>query len=144
MSGIVHDFPVFARRDDVFAAVSTPEGLDRWWTQTSAGSAGVGDVWTLGFGPDHQWEATVTACVAGFEIEWELTRAQEDWVGTRVALHLDEVGPKHTNVRFRHSGWRTTDAHFRTSSYCWAMYLRILKRAVEHGEDVAYDRRLDV
>ena len=32
----------------------------------------------------------------------------------------------------------------RTSCYCWVMYLRILKRYVEHGEMVPYERRLDV
>jgi hypothetical protein len=27
---------------------------------------------------------------------------------------------------------------------CWAMYLLILRRYVEHGEQVAYEERLDV
>jgi hypothetical protein len=35
-------------------------------------------------------------------------------------------------------------AHYRTSSFCWAMYLRLLKRYVEHGEVVPYEKRLDV
>jgi Activator of Hsp90 ATPase homolog 1-like protein len=30
------------------------------------------------------------------------------------------------------------------SSYCWAMYLRILKRYVEFGEEVPYEKRLQV
>ncbi len=34
--------------------------------------------------------------------------------------------------------------HYRISCYCWAMYLRILKRYLEHGETVQYARRLDV
>jgi uncharacterized protein YndB with AHSA1/START domain len=36
------------------------------------------------------------------------------------------------------------DAHYRVSCYCWAMYLRILKRYLEHGETVPYAKRLDV
>ncbi|MCH8956850.1 SRPBCC domain-containing protein, partial [candidate division KSB1 bacterium] len=34
--------------------------------------------------------------------------------------------------------------HYRVSCYCWAMYLRLLKRYVEHGETVPYEDRLDV
>jgi hypothetical protein len=34
--------------------------------------------------------------------------------------------------------------HFRTSSYCWAMYLRLLKQNLEAGLFVVYEKRLDV
>ena len=34
---ILHDFPIKAPLDRVFQAVSTPEGLDRWWTKRSEG-----------------------------------------------------------------------------------------------------------
>ena len=33
---------------------------------------------------------------------------------------------------------------YRVSCNCWAMYLRILRRYLEHGEIVPYDVRLDV
>jgi hypothetical protein len=34
--------------------------------------------------------------------------------------------------------------HFRISCYCWPMYLRLLRRHIEHGEVVPYADRLDV
>jgi hypothetical protein len=34
--------------------------------------------------------------------------------------------------------------HYRTSCHCGALYLRILRRHLEHGESVPYERRLDV
>jgi len=144
MPDILHDLPVFAARDAVFDGVASPAGLDAWWTLASSGEAAAGSEWSLDFGPDHRWKAQVVACVRGFSIEWELTEAAEDWRGTRVALRLDERGPKHTDLHFRHAGWREESAHFRSTSFCWAMYLRLLKRFVEHGEVVEYDRRLDV
>jgi uncharacterized protein YndB with AHSA1/START domain len=144
MPDIVHDFPIFAPRDRVFDAIASSNGLDAWWTLTSSGEPGAGNTYALGFGPDHQWAATVTSCVNGFEIEWELTEADDDWRGTRVGFRLDDRGERHTDVHFHHTGWPDAGAHYRTSCYCWAMYLRILKRFVEHGEVVEYDRRLDV
>lgn len=143
MPEILHEFPIFAPPDRVFEAISTPEGLDRWWTLTSAGKAATDAVWKLGFGPDYVWEARVTRCEPGQAFEWELTSAEPDWVGARIGFRLT-AGDDRTNVRFHHLGWPEASKHYRISSYCWAMYLRILKRWLEHGETVAYENRLDV
>ena len=40
------------------------------------------------------------------------------------------------------AGWLEANAHFRRSSYCWAMYLRLLQRYLEQGETVPYADRL--
>lgn len=47
-------------------------------------------------------------------------------------------------VLFYHTGWKEANAHYRISAFCWAMYLRLLKRYVESGERVRYEERLDV
>jgi len=49
-----------------------------------------------------------------------------------------------TQVHFHHTGWPDADDHYRVSCYCWAMYLRLLKRYLEHDEVVPYEDRLDV
>jgi hypothetical protein len=46
-------------------------------------------------------------------------------------------------VYFYHLCWPEANEHWRVSNYCWAMYLRILKRYLESGESVAYEKRLD-
>jgi hypothetical protein len=43
-----------------------------------------------------------------------------------------------------HTGWPDAGEHYRTSSHCRALYLRILRRFVEHGETVPYADRLNV
>ena len=72
-----------------------------------------------------------------------MTAADKDWMGSRVTFMLDEQKGR-TNVRFSHTGWKEENEHYRTSSFCWAMYLRLLKRYIEAGEFVEYERRLDV
>jgi hypothetical protein len=47
-------------------------------------------------------------------------------------------------VRFHHLGWPEANEHYRISCFCWAMYLRIMKRNLEYGETVPYERRLAV
>jgi hypothetical protein len=49
-----------------------------------------------------------------------------------------------TQVSFHHTGWPENNEHYRISCYCWAMYLRLLKRYVEYGEVVPYEDRLEV
>jgi uncharacterized protein YndB with AHSA1/START domain len=81
LADILHDFRIDVPPVEVFRAVSHPEGLDRWWTQRSAGEPKEGAEYELCFGPDCAWRAKVTRCVPDSEFELELTRAEEDWVG---------------------------------------------------------------
>jgi uncharacterized protein YndB with AHSA1/START domain len=142
MPDIFHDFIIKAPAQKVFQAISTPQGLDEWWTKSSFGEPRLGSEYELGFGPGHDCRAVVARCVPGAEFELQLTQAHEDWQGTRVALDLEQK-EGFTQVRFHHSGWPDNE-HYRGSCYCWAMYLRILKRYVEYGETVPYEQRLEV
>ena len=143
MADIFHDFPIQAPPDRVYAAISTPPGLDAWWTSRSTGTPREGAEWELWFGPTYDWRARVTKVSAPTDFELQLTMSDPDWAGTRVGFHLAPAGDA-TQVRFYHTGWPTPNEHWRISCYCWAMYLRILRRYLEHGETVPYERRLDV
>jgi len=126
----------------VFRAVSTAGGLDAWWTIRSSGQASQGAEYELWFGPEYDWRAIVSRCKPDEKFELKMTRAAEDWMGTRVGFHLTEREGI-TQVRFWHAGWPEANEHYRVSSFCWAMYLRLLRRYVESGEVVAYEKRLD-
>ncbi len=143
MADIFHHFLIKAPQQKVFEAVSTPKGLDVWWTKRSSGEPGEGAEYKLSFGAGYDWQAVVSRFIPDTEFELELTSAQEDWQGTRVGFQLDEKEGV-TEVRFHHLGWPEDNEHYRISCYCWAMNLRLLKRYVEHGEVVPYEDRLDV
>ncbi|HJZ67403.1 MAG TPA: SRPBCC domain-containing protein [Blastocatellia bacterium] len=142
MHDIFQHFPIKASAMQVFDAVSTPTGLDAWWTKSSSGLPELGSEYKLGFGPGYDWVARVSRSDAGREFELEMTSSQEDWLGTRVGFELEEKDGA-TQVRFHHIGWPESNEHYRVSCYCWSMYLRLLKRYVERGEVVPYEERLD-
>jgi uncharacterized protein YndB with AHSA1/START domain len=142
MADILHDLPIEAPIGRVFDAVSTPGGLDRWWTERAAGTPEPGAEYELRFGPDYHWRARVTECAPGSVFELEMTHADADWLHTRVGFRL-EAGDGVTWVRFRHTGWPEANEHYRVSCHCWALYLRILRRHLEHGESVPYEARLE-
>lgn len=140
MADISHDFPIKASPRQVFQAVSTPAGLDTWWTKRSSGEPTEGSEYNLWFGPEYDWRAVVSRYVPDSEFELELTSAHDDWRGTRVGFSL-EAKDGVTQVRFHHSGWPEANDHYRGSCYCWAMYLRLLRRYLETGETVPYEDR---
>jgi uncharacterized protein YndB with AHSA1/START domain len=139
---IFHDFPIFAPAQAVFDGVSMPAGLDQWWTDRSSGTPKRGNEYGLWFGPKFAWAARVTECVAREKFELEITKADADWTGTKIGFALSPIEGG-TQVRFHHNGWPHLNDHYRISCYCWAMYLRILKRYIEHGETVPYAKRLE-
>jgi uncharacterized protein YndB with AHSA1/START domain len=142
MANLFHNFPIKAPAREVFLAVSSPSGLDAWWTKSSSGVAELGAGYELFFGPGYDWRARVSRCTPNAVFELELILAEDDWTGTRIAFDLEERDGA-TQVSFAHLGWPESNEHFRVSSFCWAMYLRLLKRFVEHGEVVPYKARLD-
>lgn len=142
MPDIHHRFPINATPSEVFDAVSTPDGLDRWWTKASSGVAEEGARLALGFGAGYQWTGTVSVYRPGAEFELVIDASDPDWQGTRVGFTL-HGREDCTQVEFRHTGWPADNDHYRTSNFCWAMYLRIMKRYLENGDFVEYERRLD-
>lgn len=143
MPEIHFDFPVNAPADSVFDAIATPMGLDSWWTRRSSGTPETGSEYALDFGSGFEWRAVVTRCRPSEEFAFEMTFADDDWIDSRIEFKLDERNGA-TQVQFCHAGWPEVNSHYRTSSFCWAMYLRLMKRAVEIGEVVPYERRLEV
>ncbi len=143
MPDILQDLPIARPPTVVYDAISTPRGLDAWWTLTATGKATVGAEFALGFGPEYAWRAVVTKARAPEVFELQLTSADADWTGTLVGFELaaQESG---SWLRFSHRNWPSANQHFRTSCHCWALYLRVLRRYLEAGEVIAYEDRLGV
>lgn len=146
-----HDFPqqISYRRVSKDSVIARIEGLNQGKPQAinfpmrraRCGGEGVLDAhYQLGFGMSESWDATVTRREPNVAFEWTMDASDDDWQGTRVGFTLSPISTG-TRAEFAHRGWRDANAHFRGSSYCWATYLRILKRSLEHGEVVPYDRR---
>lgn len=140
MPNICMNVTIRGSASSVFEAISSARGLDAWWTLEAAGEPLPGASYRLYFGPGYDWLAEVTGCTPDRSVEWTLTRADTDWTGTRVSFRLEDVNGS-VLVRFCHSGWANCNDHFLRSTYCWAMYLRLLKRYVERGETVPYSER---
>lgn len=143
MADIFHYFQINATVNKVFDTISTPNGIDMWWSKKSSGKAEVGEIFYFHFEPDYNWTAIVSKCIPDKEFELTIQNSDNDWSGSKVGFHLINKN-NFTEVQFQHLGWKEDNEHYRVSNYCWAMYLRLLKRYLEFGEVVLYSDRLNV
>ena len=143
MPDIFHEFPVRASADKVFEAISSPSGLDSWWTLRSSGQPVQGSEYELKFGDGFEWRAVVSRVERNKEFELTVNEADDDWRNTRLTFQLEQKGAI-TEVMFQHTGWAEANKHYNVSCFCWAMYLRLLRRYIEFGEVVPYEQRLEV
>ena len=142
MPNIYHNFIIKESPSKVFATLHSSNGLDNWWTKSSEVNQKPGGIYSLQFGPGYSWKAVVSKFTEDKIFELQLTEADAEWQGTKVGFVLSQIN-ENTEVNFYHTGWPAENEHFKISNYCWAMYLRLLKRYIEHGEQVTYEDRLD-
>ncbi|MEZ5307659.1 MAG: SRPBCC domain-containing protein [Pyrinomonadaceae bacterium] len=140
---IHHDVPIGAAPDVVFDLVSTPLGLSEWWSKSASGFREQDAVYDFDFGPGYRWKGRVCKLsLEGRLFALEMFEADSDWNKTVVRFSVSERGNS-SLLGFEHAGWSENNAHFRTSSYCWAMYLRCLKLHAEKGLVYRYEDRFD-
>ena len=140
MPDILHNLTIQSSAENVYEVLTTPKGLAAWWTKSSSGHPELGTEYQLFFSDEYDWRAIVLENDENTKFVLEITVADEDWTGTKVKFFLTRKGDS-TDLEFEHTGWKETNDHFRVSSYCWAKYLRLLKKFIEEEVIVPYDQR---
>src|SRR5512135_274575 len=128
MPDILHRIGVNAPPDRVFGALSTLEGLRRWWVVETTGDTTTGGLIDFGF-----CEMQVLRSEPGSLVHWRCTRGPAEWVGTEVSFRL-EWRDEQTFVLFKHAGWREAVEFMHHCSTKWATFLLSLRDWVERGE----------
>jgi uncharacterized protein YndB with AHSA1/START domain len=117
----------------VYEALTSREGLSRWWTEeTTTSKSAAGERIRFGFGRRGFFEMDVIECEAPRRVVWHVINGPEEWIGTRIDWQLEPDGD-HTNVLFRHLGWREPVPFMHHCSTKWATFLMSLKALVETG-----------
>jgi len=137
---ICHDLLIQASPEVVYRAISEPVRLVQWWPLECSGTPREGEEYRFYFGPAYDWSAAVIEAIPQRTLEFRMVRSDEDWAPTRFGFELEPRGEA-TWVRFRHSGWREQNEHFRHSSFCWAILLKGLKDLVERGVVIPFAER---
>ncbi|MDQ4489155.1 SRPBCC domain-containing protein [Sinomonas sp. ASV486] len=117
--------------DDVYAALTTIEGLSGWWARNTTGKTDVGGVIAFRFVPGG-FDMKVIESVPGKKVLWEVVDGPAEWIGTHVSWDLSQAGD-YTIVLFAHEGWAEPVEFMHHCSTKWATYLLSLKQLLESG-----------
>lgn len=138
-----HHFRIKASAERIFKAIGTKEGLNAWWTEDALAEPRLGGIYTFYFAEHSiEWQAKLTEYEVAKVFEWTFIKADADWTGTKVRFDMEEKEGMYY-IYFSHRDWKKANDHMYITNYCWALYLRLLKRYVENGEIVPYSERSD-
>lgn len=140
MYTIIHNFTIQSNAEKVFEAISTPEGLNNWWTLKCSGKPALNEEYNLNFTDEYDWYAKISKFEENKLIEFSMIKAMDDWMSTRFGFELTGEGNQ-TNVHFYHTNWREQNKEYGVTSYCWANLLRQMKDYIEKGIITEFSKR---
>ena len=138
MVDIVHRVGIKAPASKVYAALSTIDGVARWWTEATTGNSKVGGQ------IDVRFHTPTGDEIGGFEIDvleltpeqkvrWRVKGGPAEWIGTDIEFSLDRQDD-YTIVQFGHRKWREEVEFMAHCSTKWATFLLSLRDLVENGK----------
>ena len=132
MAEIIHRVGIAGSASEVYNALTTDEGLSRWWTTDTSGAGDAGSIIKFRFdgaGPDFEVIELKTDTIVRWRHSGEIPGP---WVGTEVAFRLKNEANQ-TCVLFSHSNWKEPSDFMAHCSTKWAVFLLSLKEAIETG-----------
>jgi len=120
-----------ASPDEVYAALTTIEGLSGWWATDTKGQTEVGGTLEFRFEPGG-FDIKVLELSPAERVRWEVIDGPAEWIGTTVRWDLKQAGD-YTIVLFAHEGWKEPVEFMYHCSTKWATFLVSLKQLVETG-----------
>jgi len=137
---IFHDLIIEAPIEKIFEAISNPNHLENWWPLKCTGKPVGGETYNFYFTPEYDWYGKVITSEKNRSFHIKMLKSDEDWNSTSFGFDLEQSNAG-VQVNFWHKGWPECNAHFRRSSFCWAILLNGLKNYVEKGVIVPFEQR---
>jgi uncharacterized protein YndB with AHSA1/START domain len=128
--------------DEVYAALTTLDGLSGWWTDDTRGVTEVGGVIEFRFTAGG-FDMKVVELEHNRRVLWEVIDGPAEWVGTTVDFTIRQDGD-YTIVLFEHKGWREPVEFMYHCSTKWGVYLLSLKSLVETGKGAPNPRDVKI
>jgi len=138
MVDILHRVGATVSPAEVYAALTTTDGLAGWWTEDTKAEGDAGEVGGIirfrfaGAPEPAGFDMLVRDLRPGERVLWEVVDGPEEWIGTEVVFELSQE-EDFTIVMFAHTGWLEAVPFMNHCSTKWATFLMSLKQLVETG-----------
>ena len=135
MVDILHRVGTTKPLADVYAALTTLDGLAGWWTEDTTGDPAPGGVVRFRFAGAPEpagFDMSVLETVPDKLVLWEVVFGPDEWIGTKVRFELSQED-EWSIVLFEHTGWNEAVPFMYHCSTKWATFLMSLKQFLETG-----------
>jgi uncharacterized protein YndB with AHSA1/START domain len=149
MVDIIHRIGINASASEVYKALTSLEGLSRWWTEEVSGDdnkdgkiefifrSETGDI-------KGKMVMEVKELNPEKDVTWRCIDGPAEWVGTDITFQLSRQDNQ-TIILFGHRNWREAVEFTYHCSMKWAVFLLSLREYVEtgKGKPSPYDLKID-
>jgi uncharacterized protein YndB with AHSA1/START domain len=138
MADIIHRIGIKSSPAQVYKALSTIDGLARWWTTEAEGDGGIGGKIQFTFRSEKgEVKGSMTMEVqelkAPTDVRWRCVDGPAEWIGTEITFQLSEQDNQ-TIIIFGHRKWKEAIEFMAHCSMKWAVFLLSLRDYIETGK----------
>jgi uncharacterized protein YndB with AHSA1/START domain len=135
MTEIKHDILIKADSETIYQALSTPQGLESWFTSNVKGSGQVGTEWELTFTDQPSFLWKILKSESPHRVAWKCLKGPGKSPGTEVefVLKTSSENEDRTTLTIIHSGWRKDDPKYDRCVEIWRKLMTHLQRYCEEN-----------
>ncbi len=138
MADIIHRIGIRSSAVNVYKAISTINGLARWWTEEVEGKEEVGGRIQFTFRTETgeikgQMIMQVQELHPHKNIRWHCVDGPAEWIGTEITFDLLQQDDQ-VIIIFSHKNWPEAIEFMAHCSMKWAVFLLSLREYVETGK----------
>jgi uncharacterized protein YndB with AHSA1/START domain len=138
MPDIIHRIGIHSSAEQVYNALSTIEGLAKWWTDETSGEEQVGGKIEFTFRTatgevKGKMVMEVLELIPGKAVKWRCTDGPDEWMGTQISFDLSQQDDQ-VIIIFGHRNWKESIEFMAHCSTKWAVFLLSLREYVETGK----------
>ncbi len=131
MPDLMHEIPIDAAPEKVYAALATQSGLRGWWTADTVAEEKVGGSAEFGFDKRSMvFRMRIEELVPPKRVVWSCSGDHEEWKGTKLTWEIAQKD-RRSVLRFRHANWRESSSFFAICNSTWGELMYRLKAYAE-------------
>jgi uncharacterized protein YndB with AHSA1/START domain len=133
MDTILHVVDLAASPQQTFDAVSTAQGLARWWSTRVEADERLGGIVRFKFIPDFNPEMEITEMEPASTLAWKCVGGAPPWLNAAIRFDIAPRGERSLLTFTQRYAGDLPDEAYGTFNYNWGYYLHSLQQYLETG-----------
>lgn len=133
MEHIRHYLVIKAPVGKVYKAITSQDGLSKWWTEKTIAKPEFGFLNEFRFGEQYHNKMRVTELIPNNSVNWICEVGDQEWIDTKISFNLEAKEGK-TILRFAQRDWSEATEFYESCNFHWGYFMQSLKMLCETGK----------